>query len=48
LTDDAQDLALCSLKDAENAPRGSALHGAALNGHSEAVVALSCWRCGSW
>eukprot|EP00435_Cladocopium_sp_Y103_P017091 s2193_g4.t1 len=33
---DDEDLALCSLKDASTAPRGSALHGAALNGHSEA------------
>lgn len=40
---DDEDLALCSLKDAENAPRGSALHGAALNGHSEVVQKLIDW-----
>ena len=31
-----QDLALCNLKDSFTAPRGTALHGAAENGHSEA------------
>lgn len=40
---DDEDLALCSLKDASTAPRGSALHGAALNGHSEVVQKLIDW-----
>lgn len=40
---DDEDLALCSLKDAREAPRGSALHGAALNGHSEVVQKLIDW-----
>lgn len=40
---DEEDLALCSFKDASCALRGSALHGAAQNGHSEVVQKLIDW-----
>ncbi|CAK9063577.1 unnamed protein product [Durusdinium trenchii] len=40
---DEEDLALCNLKDSFTAPRGTALHGAAENGHSEVVQKLLDW-----